>query len=302
MMADYCDAKHILYVTMSPEHTLVKQHINLGGRAVVLEKGMNGDMITIYDNGTHIPLLWSHLVRATMEGRALHNVQNAMFAAAMAYSFDVDLDKIRDGLRTFNTSFFQAPGRMNVYDEHPFRVILDYAHNAAAFAAMSNLVDQLDVQGKRVAVVACPGDRRDEDIIDSAATLAGHFDHYICKADDNRRRRGVDEVPQMMRAALIDNGVSEDAIEVIPDEQEAVMAGLDHSSAGDLLVVFGDNISRCWKQIIYYGGEDGQTREDTADVKPLVSAAYEDLIEDDQKLISDDRGVRLARDDVEDGD
>ena len=47
---------------------------------------MNGDMITIYDNGAHIPLLWTHLIPATLEGRAIHNVQNAMFAAAMAFS------------------------------------------------------------------------------------------------------------------------------------------------------------------------------------------------------------------------
>ncbi len=302
LMADYTDAKQIVYVTMSPDHTLVKQHIKLGGRAVVLEKGMNGDMITIYDNGTHIPLLWSHLVPATLEGRATHNVQNAMFAAAMAFSFDVDLDKIREGLRTFNTSFFQAPGRMNVYDEHPFRVILDYAHNAAAFAAMANLVDQLEVAGKRVAVIACPGDRRDEDIVDSAGMLAGHFDHYICKADDNRRNRGDDEVPQMMRQALIDNGVDDAQIQVIPDEQTAVDAGLAMAKEGDLVIVFGDNVIRCWKQIIYFGGDKEEGPAVSSETKPLVTQAYEDLIDDDQKLVSDDRGVRLARDDIEDGD
>lgn len=302
MMADYTDAENIVYITMTHEHPLVKQHIKVGGRAVVLEKGMNGDMITIYDNGTHIPLLWSHLIPATLEGRATHNVQNAMFAAAMAYSFDTDLDKIRDGLRTFNTSFFQAPGRMNVYDEHPFRVILDYAHNAAAFRAMANLTDQLEVVGKRVAVIACPGDRRDEDIVDSAAMLAGHFDHYICKADDNRRNRGVDEVPQMMRQALRDNGVDDATIEVIPDEQEAVNAGLAMAREGDLVVVFGDNVIRCWKQIIYFGGENAEVQMGTGEAKPLITEAYEDLIDDDQKLVSDGRGVRLAREEDEDGD
>ncbi len=302
MMADYTDAENIVYITMTHEHPLVKQHINVGGRAVVLEKGMNGDMITIYDNGTHIPLLWSHLIPATLEGRATHNVQNAMFAAAMAYSFDTDLDKIREGLRTFNTSFFQAPGRMNVYDEHPFRVILDYAHNAAAFRAMANLTDQLEVVGKRIAVIACPGDRRDEDIVDSASMLAGHFDHYICKADDNRRNRGVDEVPQMMRQALKDNGVDDAKIEVIPDEQEAVNAGLAMAREGDLVVVFGDNVIRCWKQIIYFGGENAEVQVGTGEAKPLITEAYEDLIDDDQKLVSDGRGVRLAREEDEDGD
>ena len=112
-MADYADVDSIFYVTVNPSHTLVKEHIKAGGKAIVLEAGMSGDMLTIYDNGLHMPVLWSHLIPATLEGKAIHNVQNAMFAAAMAYSFDVDLDNIRHGLRTFDTSYFQAPGRMN---------------------------------------------------------------------------------------------------------------------------------------------------------------------------------------------
>ncbi|MGK0230001.1 MAG: cyanophycin synthetase, partial [Gammaproteobacteria bacterium] len=83
-MADYTEAKTLCYVTMNPAHPLVKRHIQAGGQAMVLEQGMNGQMITLYDNEVHVPLLWSHLIPATLEGRALHNVQNAMFAAALA--------------------------------------------------------------------------------------------------------------------------------------------------------------------------------------------------------------------------
>ena len=83
-MADYAQAEHVCYVTMNPAHALVKEHIRAGGRAMVLEQGINGDMITLYDNGTHFQLLWTHLIPATIEGRAMHNVQNAMFAAGMA--------------------------------------------------------------------------------------------------------------------------------------------------------------------------------------------------------------------------
>ncbi|MCP4433053.1 MAG: cyanophycin synthetase, partial [Gammaproteobacteria bacterium] len=68
-MADNCRAKHLCYITMDPTHGLVREHIRANGRAVVLEKGINGDMITIYDNGSHIPLLWSHLIPATIEGK-----------------------------------------------------------------------------------------------------------------------------------------------------------------------------------------------------------------------------------------
>ena len=80
---------------------------------------MNGHMIAIYDKEVHTPLLWTHLIPATVEGRAMHNVQNAMFAAALAYNMNIGLEDIRHGLRTFDSTFFQAPGRMNIYNEHP---------------------------------------------------------------------------------------------------------------------------------------------------------------------------------------
>ena len=103
-MAEFCNAKQICYITMDSGHGLVREHIRQGGMAVVLEKGINGDMITIYDKGAHIPLLWTHLIPATIEGKAMHNVQNAMFATAMAYSFDTSLEDIRQGLRVLSSA------------------------------------------------------------------------------------------------------------------------------------------------------------------------------------------------------
>jgi cyanophycin synthetase len=152
-MADHSQAKHIWYVTSQPANTLVREHIRAGGKAVALEDGVNGQMIALYDRGAHLPLLWTHLIPATLEGKALHNVQNAMFAAAMAYAMGVKLDDIRHGLRTFDSTFFQAPGRMNIFDGLGFRVILDYGHNPAAIEAMCSLVDNLQsggaIKGKR---------------------------------------------------------------------------------------------------------------------------------------------------------
>ncbi|MDA5093696.1 cyanophycin synthetase [Aliiroseovarius sp. KMU-50] len=302
-MADYANAQTIFYVTTNPNNNLVKEHIKAGGKAIVLEQGMNGDMLTIYDNGMHIPVLWSHLIPAALEGKAIFNVQNAMFATAMAYSFGVDLDNIRHGLRTFDTSFFQAPGRMNVFDEHPFKVILDYAHNPAALGAMSAMSDRMDVEGRKICVLSMPGDRRDEDIADAASVLANHYDHYICKADDRRRGRGHDEVPKMLQAGLIAHGVTEGSISVIPDETEAVNAALAMAAPGDLLVIFGDNTTRCWKQIIHFNsGEETDEAAPVAAASPEEDSEFEDLFDSDQTLIRDERGVRLARDVSEDAD
>jgi len=302
-MADYTQAEHVCYVTMNPAHALVKEHIRAGGRAMVLEQGINGDMITLYDNGTHYQLVWTHQIPATMDGKATHNVQNAMFAAALAYSLDKSLDDIRHGLRSFNSTIFQAPGRMNVFDEHPFRVILDYGHNPAAIQAICQLVDRLDVTGKRICVLAAPGDRRDEDIRAIADEATGHFDHYICRADDRRRGRGEDEVPKMLAEQLLANGVDASAVEIVPDEVVSVDKALDMAREGDLVVLFADDVRRSWNQVIHYEG-DGAVASANPDAKPANSFVEEDpeafTMEAGARLVRDERGVRLARDEESD--
>ena len=285
-MADNTRARHLCYITMDSSHGLV------------LEKGINGDMITIYDNGAHIPLLWTHLIPATIEGKATHNVQNAMFAAAIAFSFGKDLDDIRNGLRTFDTSFFQSPGRTNVYNEHPFEIILDYAHNPASFAAMADLAGKLDPVGNRTIDISIPGDRRDEDIRESVLACLPEFTHFICKADNNRRGRGHDEVPQLIRKYLLEQGISDDNITVIAEEEPAVDFALNSAKDGDLLVITGDDLTRTWKQIINLNsdkGEEKETKETIPGTKVFVQGrAKQFVLDQDEELIIDERGVRLA--------
>src|SRR3712207_7350684 len=43
----------------------------------------------------------------------------------------------------FRSSFFQNPGRLNIYDEHGFRVILDYGHNPDALQNISAMVREM---------------------------------------------------------------------------------------------------------------------------------------------------------------
>ena len=116
--------------------------------------------------------------------------------------------------------------------------------------------------------------------------------------------------------------VAADAVEVIEDEQESIEAALRMGERGDLLVIFGDNITRCWKQIVNFGGGEGggepaaragaiggltgkeappqpvepvetspadeQEIEPVRDERPLKSTRS-------GSLIVDERGVRLAR-------
>ena len=315
-MSGYTEAKNICYVTMNPQHALVREHIRAGGRACALEAGVNGQIITLYDRGGHIPLLWTHLIPATLEGRATHNVQNAMFAAAMAFSLGLKLDAIRQGLRTFDSTFFQAPGRMNVFNEHPFKVLFDYGHNAHAVGVMADLAGRLDVAGRRIVVLAGPGDRRDEDLVAIANAVAGRFDHYICRRDDSLRDRAADEVPRIQSQALRAAGVPDSAISIIPDEQEAIESALRMGEAGDLLLIFADALVRSWKQITKFKPSGGAAAKSaalaaapaapsprateskgngaSADAHRELGAAAPEPAFNLEGLILDERGIRMA--------
>jgi cyanophycin synthetase len=254
-MAEHAEGK-IVYFSMHGGESasdLVKRHIAEGGTAVVLQPGVRGEMLAIYDDEQYIPLLWTHLIPATLEGKARHNVANALAAAAICYARGVSVENIRQGLRTFATSFYLTPGRLNVFDEHPFRVIVDYAHNPAAIEALSDLVQRLRPNYRRVlGVVSAPGDRRDQDIREVGAIAGRTFDLLVLKEDNDRRGRAVGSIAALLHDAAREAGMRPDRMISVPDELEAVRHALSLAEPDDLLVVCADEITAVWKEVIYY--------------------------------------------------
>jgi cyanophycin synthetase len=242
----------VMWFSRSATNDLVRGHVRAGGRAAVLEQGVNGDMLTIYDGDRHIPVTWTHLIPATFEGKAKFNVENALAAAAIAYSLGASLEHIRQGLRTFTTSFFQAPGRCNVFDEHPFRVIVDYAHNAAAMEKMVELVQSLR-RGRTIGVLMAAGDRRDDAIREIGRVAARGFDQLVLKEDALLRGRQRGDVAALLADGARSAGKPDEAIVTKLDEREAVELALGQAKPGDLVVIFADDVTRTWKQVIYWG-------------------------------------------------
>jgi len=64
------------------------------------------------------------------------------------------------------------------------------------------------------------------------------------------------------------------------------------------VVIFGDNISRCWKQVAGFKSDDDPARDATVGklamsyVEPNPEAF---MIDPEAELIRDERGVRIAR-------
>ena len=88
----------------------VDGHCGRGGAAMVILETDDGELLALRQGPRTMPLIYSHLIPATLDGRARMNVANALAAAAAAWAAGAHLHDIRQGLRTFSTSFFQAPG------------------------------------------------------------------------------------------------------------------------------------------------------------------------------------------------
>jgi cyanophycin synthetase len=105
----------------------------------------------------------------------------------------------------------------------------------------------------------------------------------------------------MLQARLLENGVAAQRVELIPSEAEAVNAALNMAREGDLLVIFGDNIKRCWKQVA--GFKIGEGSPDAIVEMPptqgFVQADPNAQLAGRGQLIRDERGVRIARIDEE---
>ncbi len=259
-MARHCSGS-VIYFSMDEENERIKFQASRNRRAVTLESGRNGDMIVLRQGRKSMSLVWTHLIPATFEGRARMNVQNALAATAAAWAAGAHLHDIRQGLRTFSTSYFMAPGRLNMFELDGYRVVVDYAHNPPALEALGQFVNMLtepspggaraSVTGRRIGVIATAGDRRDQDIRELGQVAARHFDEIVIREDANNRGR-----PRGQTAALIAEGIESagderrvGSVTTILDELEATRAALDTASDGDVVVVCVDHANQVWKEL-----------------------------------------------------
>ncbi len=265
-MSQKCDGA-VAYFSMQTDkgelgYDRVDGHCGRGGAAFVLRHTPEGDQIVLRHGPRIMPLLYTHLIPATFGGKARMNVANALAAAAAAWAAGAHLHDIRQGLRTFTTSFFQAPGRLNLVEVGGVRVVIDYCHNVDGMRNLADFVNRMMGDsgartGRAIGVIGVPGDRRDDDLRDYGALAAGAFDAIIVREDRNLRGRAPGE-----SAAHVLDGIrlarSEGArtvrAEKIFDEMSAVKTALRRANPGDLLVMCVDDAVGVYRETMAAAG------------------------------------------------
>jgi len=232
---------------MSP---LLLEHIDDGGMAVVREPGEEGGTIVLYEDNRREFVMKAGDIPATLHGMAEFNVANALAATAMALAHGVPILTVRSAMSQFRSTFEQNPGRLNVHDAHGFRVIVDYAHNAAGLEALGKVVKGLSHRYKRtIGTVSMAGDRRDQDIQELGRIAAGIFDELIFREDPATRGRPRGEVMGLLKEGALEAGRSDDHIHLIAGEGASTAAALAMARPGDLIVVTPTDVHAAWEQV-----------------------------------------------------
>jgi cyanophycin synthetase len=265
---------HVVFFSMQTErgeegYDRVDGHCGRGGAALVLQPTDDGELMVLRHANRTLPLLYTHLVPATFGGRARMNVANALAAAGAAWAAGAHLHDIRQGLRTFTTSFFQAPGRLNEVELNGFKLLLDYCHNVDGMRRLAEFVDLYardggaqasDRQGRAIGVIGIPGDRRDEDQREYGR-LAGHaFDSIIVREDANLRGRPAGESAANVMAGVADaqrEGGRASHSAAILHELDAARAGLAMAAPGDVLVMCVDDAAAVYREAMSHSRAGG---------------------------------------------
>lgn len=187
----------IAYFTMDENNPAIVEHCKKGGTAAIYENGYitikKGDWKIRVDKVTHVPL--------TFGGSVDFMIQNVLAATLAAFLCGYKTEDIRMSLETFIPSAAQTPGRMNIFKFKEFKILVDFAHNPDGFNGIKDYLKTIEAT-EHIGVISGTGDRRDEDIKETARISAQMFDKIIICQEKYLRGRNQQELIDLLLAGI----------------------------------------------------------------------------------------------------
>lgn len=233
----------VAYFTMDENNPLVQTHMKAGGLAAIFENGY----VTICKGTWKIRVEKAVNIPLTFGGRASYNIQNVLPTLLAGFIRNFKIEDMRIALQTFIPGPAQTPGRMNIFRFKNFEVMVDYAHNAAGFQAIAEMLQKIDA--KHVGIIAGVGDRRDEDTIALGKLAAQMFDEIIIRQDKNLRGRTEQEIIDLMMKGITEID-SNKKVTIIKKETEAIDFAIKNASKNSFITICSDVVPDALDQIM----------------------------------------------------
>jgi cyanophycin synthetase len=203
----------------------IVDHVRTGGLAASIENGH----FVIIDQQQHIPVASVSEVPLSHNGQSECMMMNIMPALLTAHLYKFPITIIKDALAAFTPSAEHTPGRMNVFKIRDITLLVDYAHNESGYLELKKYAAQVTAS-RKTGIIACPGDRRREDIVAMGRCAAGIFDQLIIRHDEEYRGRANEEITALLMEGIqsVDPGKP---VKVISNELDALDDALEHAIA-----------------------------------------------------------------------
>ena len=224
----------ICWFSLDANNPVIKQALDKQTPCVFVE---NDEII--YCKQTRSIIARVNDVPMTMQGTALHNVQNALGVIGLCESLGMPRSAIQDGLYSFASNANDNPGRGNVYELDGIKVIVDFAHNSHSMQAVINMAAKMPSNRTHV-MFSHAGDRSDQDIKDLSDAVYQLSPATYCLAELEQYLRGreVGEISDIVRKHLLSKGVKQEQIILADDPLAGTKMLMSEAKKGDLVLLF----------------------------------------------------------------
>lgn len=166
----------------------------------------------------------------------LFNQSNARLALAISQKLQIPEKVFREAITTFPG----VPGRMEVVQAKPFKVVVDFAHTpqglSAALTALRSQLKKQSKKGKLIAVFGAAG-LRDRSKRPAMGKIGVELADFVVLTAEDPRTENVWSIIRQMKEQLT---TGHDKIASIADRGEAISFALNKlAKPGDIVGIFG---------------------------------------------------------------
>lgn len=166
------------------------------------------------------------------------NRENVAAAVAVAKQIGIDLETIKLAIRNFKG----LAGRMEVIQEEPFKVVIDYAHTPDSLKKVYSTLGRsefMSSDAKLICVLGSAGGGRDKWKRPVMGGVAGEFCDQIILTNEDPYDEDPNEILAEIKSGISREGQSIPRIFEILDRREAMKKAVSLAGAGDTVVVTG---------------------------------------------------------------